>query len=139
MRQGLAAELRDILKRAAELEEEAGGEEALRELGRERVYPEGDCGESGVPCWHLQEAAQFVAEDIAESMGLDSEVLSVALTEAMKCDSACGEKYRTPKGDFKGGKGEAFKTCEEYARQCCSGVKDPTAFCAYLGRRAGKI
>jgi hypothetical protein len=127
----LAEELRSILRRAADLEEEAGGQE--------EDSSEGDCGGDGVPCWHLQEAAQFVAEDIAESMGLDAEVLSVALTEAMKCDSACGEKYRTPKGDFKGGKGEAFKTCEKYALDCCSGVKDASAFCAYLGRRAGKI
>jgi len=97
------------------------------------------CEDTKTPCWHLQEAAQFVAEDMAEVTGLDAEKLSVALTEAMKCDHGCGEKYRTSKGDFKGGKGEAFKTCEQYAKDCCTGVRDPAAFCAYLGRRAGKV
>jgi len=95
--------------------------------------------ETGAECWQLQEAVQFVADDLAEATGLDPEVLSVALVEAMSCDSGCREKYVTPKGDFKGGKGEAFKTCEKYAESCCTGIKDPSAFCAYIGRRAGKI
>jgi len=97
------------------------------------------CEDTGTPCWHLQEASQFIAEDFAEVTGIDAEILSIALTEAMKCDSGCGAKYKTEKGDFKGGKGVAFQNCEKYAQECCSGVKDPSAFCAYLGRRAGKI
>ena len=128
----LTEELRGILK-AAE-----SGDESLRE-DEPSSEDELLCEDTGTPCHHLQEAAQFIAEDIAEITGLDTEVLSVALTEAMKCDSECGGKYRTPKGNFKGGKGEAFKTCEKYAKECCSGVSDPAAFCAYLGRRAGKI
>lgn len=100
--------------------------------------------DSGPDCWKLQEAAQFVAEDVAEVTGLDSEVLSMALVEAMSCKKECvnpdtDKPFRTKKGDFVGGKGEAFKTCEKYAETCCTGVKDPAAFCAYLGRRAGKI
>jgi len=95
--------------------------------------------DAGPDCWKLQEAAQFVAEDIAEATGLDPEVLSAALVEAMSCDSDCRKKYITGKGDFKGGKGKAFDSCVEYAKECCTGVKDPSAFCGYIGRRAGKI
>jgi hypothetical protein len=129
----LAEELRSILESAS------GEPSPSYDEGEGDGGEQAPCEEAGVPCWQLQEAAQFVAEDVAEMTGIDLEVLSVALTEAMKCDSACGEKYRTPKGDFKGGKGEAFATCQKYAESCCSGVKDSAAFCAYLGRRAGKI
>jgi len=127
-------ELRGILREASNSTQESPL--------REEEPPSEDepiCEDTKTPCWHLQEAAQFVAEDISELTGLGVEVLSAALTEAMKCDSECGKKYRTAKGDFKGGKGEAFKTCEKYAKECCSGVADPGAFCAYIGRRAGKI
>ena len=95
--------------------------------------------DAGTDCWKLQEAVQFVAEDMSEATGLDPEVLSAVLVEAMSCESECRKKYVTEKGDFKGGKGEAFKTCEKYAEACCTGVKDPAAFCAYIGRKAGKI
>jgi hypothetical protein len=129
----LAEEIRGILKASID-----GDDGHLQE--EEPEPEEGSlCEDTGTPCWQLQEAAQFIAEDMSEVMGVDPEVLSVALTEAMKCDSKCGEKYRTKDGGFKGGRGEAFKTCEEYAKACCSGVKDAGAFCAYLGRRAGKI
>ena len=94
--------------------------------------------EDGTPCWQLQEAAQFVADDISETTGLDPEVLATVLIEAIKCDSACREKFTTPKGDFKGSKGVAFANCEEYAKKCCTGVKDPAAFCAYIGKKARK-
>ena len=129
---GLAEELRGILEASKD------GDLSLSEgeLQPEKGTP---CEEPGAPCLHLQEAAQFVADDLAEATGLDAEMLSAALTEAMKCDGECGAKFRTDGGDFKGGKGEAFKTCEQYAQKCCSGIKDPAAFCAYLGRRAGKI
>ena len=106
---------------------------------KDDVKNESICEDTQTPCWQLQEAAQFVAEDVGQVTGLDIEALSSALTEAMKCDYECGKKYRTQKGDFKGGEGEAFKTCEKYANECCSGIKDAAAFCAYLGRRAGKI
>jgi hypothetical protein len=130
---GLTEELREILQAA-----ESGADAPLCEDESDSEN-EPLCEDTGTPCLHLQEAAQFIAEDMAEVTGLDVEVLSVALTEAMKCDSECGGKYRTPKGGFKGGKGESFKTCEKYAAACCSGVSDSAAFCAYLGRRAGKI
>jgi hypothetical protein len=90
-------------------------------------------------CWHLQEAMQFVAEDMAELTGLSAEVLSAVLLEAMSCDSDCKKRYVTQKGDFKGGKGVAFDTCIDYAKNCCTGVNDPSAFCAFIGRKAGKI
>jgi hypothetical protein len=127
------------------LEEILGILEEARGVGN-RVINEDDpknneplCEDTGTPCWHLQEASQFIAEDMAELIGVDSSVLAKALTEAMSCDKECGDKYRTAEGSFKGGKGEAFKNCEKYARECCSGVTDPAAFCAYLGRRAGRI
>jgi len=136
----LSEEIQDILRAARDepLDEEFVPVEDFFE----DEEPEGEApclGESTdeAPCWHIQEAAQFVAEDVAEVTGLDPEVLSVALFEAMSCDSDCRRKYVTEKGDFKGGKGKAFKTCVEYAKACCSGVKDPDAFCAYIGRRAG--
>jgi len=130
----LAEELRNIIQGD-------DSHEQIHEEDDENLFTEDDEGCDGpeAPCWHLQEASQFVAEDMAGVMGLDPEILSMALTEAMKCDSECGKKYRTAKGDFKGGKGDAFDTCEKYVEACCSGVKDPAAFCAYLGRRAGKI
>jgi len=135
MSKGLTEELRGILS-------EAQGGKAEKPPLREDD-PESDdepiCEDTKTPCWHLQEASQFIAEDLAEVAGLDAEVLAKALAEAMECDKECGAKYRTAKGDFKGGKGEAFKKCEEYAKKCCTGVTDPAAFCAYLGRRAGKI
>jgi hypothetical protein len=130
----LTDELKGILS-------EAAGEAEEPQLREDEPASDDEpiCEDTQTPCWHLQEAAQFVAEDISEVTGLGVEVLSAALTEAMKCDSKCGEKYLTAKGDFKGGRGDAFKTCEQYANNCCSGVSDPAAFCAYLGRRAGKI
>lgn len=134
MKDGLTEELRGILREA----ESGKKDEPLRE-DEPDSEDEPICEDTKTPCWHLQEASQFIAEDMAEKTGLDAEVLATALTEAMKCDSECGSKYRTAKGDFKGGKGTAFKTCEKYAQECCSGVSDPGAFCAYLGRRAGKI
>lgn len=84
-----------------------------------------------VPCWKLQEAIQFLSEETG--------IAYETLCESMKCDSDCMEKYRTEKGDFKGGEGTAFKNCVKATEACCKGVKDPEAFCAYLGRRAGKI
>ena len=86
---------------------------------------------SDSPCWHQQEALQFLSEDTG--IGYDT------LCEAMKCDHDCMSQYRTKKGDFKGGKGTAFDNCVKATTACCSGVDDPEAFCAYLGRRAGKI
>lgn len=130
----LTEELRGILREAI-----GSTREPLFQDDEPSFDDESICEDTKTPCWHLQEAAQFVADDISEAMGLDVEVLSAALTEALKCDSECGKQYRTAKGDFKGGRGEAFKTCEKYAQECCSGVTDPAAFCAYLGRRAGKI
>lgn len=85
---------------------------------------------SGQPCWYLQEAVQFVAEDIAEATGLDPEVLSAVLVEVIACNEECRQKY-TEQDDG---------SCVKYAEDCCTGVKDPEAFCAYIGRRlAGKV
>jgi hypothetical protein len=138
----LSEEIQGILREAREghAEPPLPPDDDLDEWGDE-VEAEAPClGDStDAPCWHLQEAAQFLAEDVAEVTGVDPEVLSAALVEAMSCDTGCREKYVTAKGDFKGGKGEAFKSCVDYAKQCCTGIKDPKAFCAYIGRRAGKI
>lgn len=136
----LSAEIQGILREATERVVVEGYVPVEDYFEEEEPEVEAPClGESTeAPCWHIQEAAQFVAEDVAEVTGLDPEVLSVVLFEAMSCDSDCRKKYVTEKGDFKGGKGRAFKTCVEYAKTCCSGVKDPDAFCAYIGRRAGR-
>jgi len=132
----LAEELMLILKEAesGEVDEPSHEEESDSDSEEEPL-----CEGTDIPCWHLQEAVQFLAEDMAGDTGVSVGLLSVALTEAMRCDSECGAKYRTEQGSFKGGKGDAFKSCEKYAEDCCSGVTDPSAFCAYLGRRAGKI
>lgn len=131
----LSLEIQNILHEARE------GEVEHLEEGEEDFDGEVPClGEDvGTDCWKLQEAIQFVAEDMSEATGLDPEVLSAALVEALSCESECRKKYVTEKGDFKGGKGDAFKSCVKYAEECCTGVKDPGAFCAYIGRRAGKI
>jgi len=84
-----------------------------------------------VSCWKLQEAIQFLSEETG--------IAYETLCESMKCDSDCMAKYRTKKGDFKGGSGLAFDNCVKATEACCKGVTDPKAFCAYLGRRAGKI
>lgn len=55
------------------------------------------------------------------------------------CDNDCVKKYKSNGGDFKGGKGDAFDNCVAAFSNCCSGVNDPEALCAYIGRRAGKI
>ena len=126
----LASEIESILRRSY-----ASDENVSEDVDPEDFLEEGDCDS----CWHLQEAAQFLAEEMAERTGLSEEFLSKVLLEAMSCDSDCKKQYVTSKGDFKGGKGQAFDSCVEYAKDCCSGVKDPAAFCAYIGRKANKI
>jgi len=51
----------------------------------------------------------------------------------------CGEKYKDDKGDFKGGKGEAFDNCVAYQKECGKDIRDPNALCAWIGREHGKI
>lgn len=63
----------------------------------------------------------------------------VTITEKVSCDSKCTAKYKDKDGTFKGGKGEAFKSCTEMFSKCCKGTSDPEALCASLGRKTGKI
>lgn len=59
-------------------------------------------------------------------------------TAKVKTDRECMKRYQTAEGDFKGGKGEAFKKCVE-AFTKCSNAKSPEGLCAYIGRETGKI
>lgn len=56
----------------------------------------------------------------------------------VKKDEECMKKYQTNKGDFKGGKGEAFDNCVKAFKEC-SDAKNPEGMCAYIGRQHGKI
>ena len=82
-----------------------------------------------VDCCGLRE----ILEDMSAEVGVDSR----RLYEAMKCDEDCKSRYMED-GKFKGGKGQAFKSCVSMFSNCCKGVTDPERLCAYIGRRSGK-
>jgi len=78
-----------------------------------------------------------VIRTLARSSGLQEE----ALLEAMSCDNECRKKYMDADGSFKGknATGQEFSSCEKMFTECCKGVKDPKALCAYIGRKSGQI
>lgn len=88
-------------------------------------------GTSAAPCCgDLNE----VIRRLARQAGLQEETL----LEASKCDEGCRQKYMDKNGSFKGGSGDEFENCKKMFGDCCTGVKDPAALCAYIGRKAGK-
>lgn len=84
-------------------------------------------GSTGSPCrgcGSLSEALRY----LAEGSGLTPD----ALEEAMKCNPECRGRYVSKDGRFKDGP----DTCAKMFSECCKGVKNPEALCAYIGRRA---
>ena len=64
----------------------------------------------------------------------------IIIPEAKKSSTAaCMSKHKDPNGTFKGGKGEAFKSCVAAFTECRKDVTDPEGMCASIGREAGKI
>ena len=77
--------------------------------------------------------------DVIRYIAKRSGLSEATILEAMHCDSECKKKFTDENGSFKGGKGEAFDNCVKMFKECCSGVDDPEALCASIGRKAGKI
>lgn len=75
-------------------------------------------------CGSLSEALRILADE----SGLTLE----ALEESMKCNPSCRGRYVNADGTFKGG----ADACKKMFEECCKGVKDPSALCAFIGRRA---
>lgn len=98
----------------------------LRELNAELAgvleegAPDSSC------CGNLGEAIRR----LAVQAGLQEE----ALLEAMKCNGDCRSKFTTESGSFN----EGEDVCKKMFSECCTGVKDPAALCAWIGRRANK-
>jgi len=74
--------------------------------------------------------------EILRQLALDAGLREEALLEASKCEPKCREKYTDKDGSFKGGPGDAFESCKKMFTECCKGVKDPEALCAYISRRS---
>lgn len=89
-------------------------------------------GTSAAPC--CGDLSEMIRR-LARESGLQED----ALLEASKCDEGCRKKYMDKGGSFKGGSGDEFENCKKMFKECCTGVKDPEALCAYIGRRAGRI
>jgi hypothetical protein len=54
----------------------------------------------------------------------------------VKWDEKCKKRYQNEQGRFKGGPGDRFSNCVLAVKNCSTGVKDPEAFCAYVGRKS---
>lgn len=73
------------------------------------------------------------------ALARESGLTEDALLESMSCDEGCRKKFLQADGSFKGTMGDGSSTCEKMFAECCKGVKDPKALCAYIGRRSGQI
>ena len=101
------------------------------ELG---VVLEGTGGSSSRPCGGCGDLNEVI-RSLAREAGLREE----ALLESMKCGEDCRKKFLQADGSFKGTLGDGSSSCEKMFTECCKGVKDPKALCAYIGRRSGQI
>ena len=80
-------------------------------------------------------------EEVLRTLARDAGLQEDSLVESMKCDEGCKSKFMDKDGSFDGASntGDEFEACKKMFGECCTGVKDPEALCAYIGRKAGKI